>query len=54
MKIKVKVETKSNFRELNGLWLNVIEMNGTRVSCLVDGLTVDFNLVEIKEVKTYK
>jgi hypothetical protein len=51
--VKAKIKTKSNYRNLNGTWLVVAEMVGTRVSCIVeiDGVnkTVDFGLTEITE-----
>lgn len=48
--MKVRVCTKSNFRGLNDQLLNVTECRGTRVSCEVDGNTIDFNLNEIVEI----
>ncbi len=55
--LRVKVNTKSNYRGLNGQWLEVKECRGTRVSCNVEteehGLqTVDFSLNEIVEIDT--
>ena len=53
--MKVQVNTKSNYRNLNGQWLNVTEANGTRVSVLVDfdgvPTTVDFTLKEVSAIK---
>lgn len=50
------VNTKSNFRNLNGQSLPVIEMQGTRVSvqATIDNqlLTIDFRLSEIKAFHT--
>ena len=53
----VKVNTKSNYRNLNGQWLEVKEIVGTRVSCVVETeeygkQTVDFNLSEVTEMNT--
>ena len=55
--MKAKVNTKSNFRNLNGQWLEVKEIVGTRVSCIVETeeqgkQTVDFNLKEVTEMNT--
>jgi len=55
--MKAKVNTKSNFRNLNGQWLEVKEIVGTRVSCVVETKeygkqTVDFNLKEVTEINT--
>lgn len=53
--MKVQVNTKSNYRNLNGQWLTVTEAHGTRVSVLVDfdgvPTTVDFQLKEIAAIK---
>jgi hypothetical protein len=32
--LKAKINTKSNFRNLNGFTLDVIEISETRVSCI--------------------
>jgi hypothetical protein len=48
-KAQCKVNTKSNFKNLNGKWLNVTEIVGKRVSCKVDGVTMDFDLKEVVE-----
>lgn len=55
--MKVKVNTKSNYRNLNGQWLTVKEAIGTRVSCFVDTeehgkVTIDFNIKEVVEINT--
>ena len=55
--MKAKVNTKSNYRNLNGQWLDVKEIVGTRVSCIVNTndlgtQTVDFTLKEITELNT--
>ena len=53
--MKVKVNTKSNYKGLNGQWLNVQEISGTRISCLIffdefqKELIVDFNIKEVVE-----
>jgi hypothetical protein len=49
-----QVKTKSNFRNLNGQWLTVKEIVGTRVTCIVESeefgkQTVDFNLKEVTQ-----
>lgn len=55
--MKVKLQTKSNYRNLNGQWLQVHEIKGKRVSCIVkdeeakDGqLIADFTLAEVAEM----
>jgi|SRR3972149_1388860 len=55
--IKVKVNTKGNYRHLNGYWLSVNEIVGTRVTCIIKSelskeTNVDFNLKEVVEMKT--
>jgi hypothetical protein len=51
--MKVTVNTKSNFRNLNGVELDVSEIHGTRVSCAVfnedlnASETIDFTLSEV-------
>lgn len=55
--IKIIYDTKSNYRNLNGQWLEVKEIVGTRVSCIVETeeygkQTVDFNLKEVTEMNT--
>lgn len=54
-KIFAQVETKSNWFDLNGHWLEVFEMVNDRVTCLVEMYgkldKVDFNLKEIKGFK---
>jgi hypothetical protein len=53
-----KVNTKSNFRQLNDIYLNVDEIQGNRVTCLVYDhdykkyIRVDFNLLEVTDFKT--
>lgn len=49
--IYAKINTKSNFRSLNGIWLQVESMNGKRVTCYFEDLKVDFTLNEISEFK---
>ena len=52
--ILAKIETKSNYKKLNGKFLEVKELQGTRVSCLVFSeelgkyVTTDFQLKEVK------
>ena len=55
--MKAKVKTKSNYRNLNGQWLEVKEIVGTRVTCIVTFAefgkqSVDFQLKEITELDT--
>ncbi len=55
--ITVKVNTKSNYRNLNGQWLEVKEIVGTRVTCIVDTeersrVTIDFTLKEVTEMNS--
>lgn len=53
--LKALIKTKSNFRNLNGTWLTVIEIKGTRVTCEVFDnelnkfISVDFTSKEVKE-----
>lgn len=55
--MKALINTKSNFRNLNGQWLKVLEIVGTRVSCkhfaaeIGREITIDFALTEIKELR---
>ena len=55
--MNAKIQTKSNYKNLNGQWLEVHEIRGTRVSCIVkddeakDGQIIsDFTLSEIVEM----
>jgi len=55
--MKAKVNTKSNYRNLNGQWLEVKEIVGTRVTCIVEFAefgkqSVDFTLKEVTELDT--
>lgn len=49
--VSAKIETKSNFRNLNGKFYQVIQMVGTRVTCICEiegkAVNVDFNLSEV-------
>lgn len=51
--LKIQVKTKSNFHNLNGQWLTVTEISGTRVSvtATIHGRiqTVDFTVSEVTE-----
>lgn len=55
--MRVIVETKSNYRNLNGKELDVIEIIGTRCTCVIDdefwpnsrAIKVDFHINEIKK-----
>ena len=53
--MKAKINTTSNYRGLNGQWLELKEIVGTRVSCIVESeefgkQTVDFKLSEVTEL----
>ncbi len=54
--MKVKVNTKSNYRKLNNKPLDVFEIKGTRVTCLYNDpefaqpIKVDFQLNEVIEM----
>jgi hypothetical protein len=56
-KLYVQVKTKSNFRNLNDIWLEVIEIFDTRVTvtayCPEEGKfkTCDFHLKECKKIQ---
>jgi len=57
--MRVKVKTKSNFRNLNGQWLELVEVVGTRVTAKTSFVefgtqTVDFTLSEVVEMDTTK
>jgi len=51
------IKTKSNYKNLNGTWLQVSEIVGSRVSCttfdeeMQKPITIDFTLKEIVEFK---
>ena len=53
--LKAKINTKSNFKGLNGEWLPVVKIIGKYVVCqlwdkdLHDVITVDFTINEIEE-----
>ena len=56
LKFKAKINTKSNYRNLNGSWLPIIQFLGPEVSCRFtdeDGIkrTTTFNLNEIKSIE---
>jgi len=53
--MKARVNTKSNYRNLNGQWLEVKEIVGARVTCIVEFAefgkqSVDFTLKEVTEM----
>ena len=55
--MKAKVNTKSNYRNLNGQWLEVKEIVGTRVTCIAEFAEfgkqkIDFTLKEVIEMDT--
>lgn len=57
--MRVKVRTKSNYRNLNDQWLELIEVVGTRVTIKTifaefGTMTVDFTLNEVVEMDTTK
>lgn len=57
--MRAKVNTKSNFKNLNGQWLQLKEIVGTRVTCIIPFAefgtqTIDFNLSEVTEIDTTK
>ena len=51
--VAAKINTKSNFRNLNGTFQQVYQMYGRRVTCLIEiegkMHQVDFDLSEISE-----
>jgi hypothetical protein len=53
MEANVLINTKSNFRNLNGTTQPVVEIKGERVTCLVNtedhpnGVKIDFTLKEV-------
>jgi hypothetical protein len=51
--VSARINTKSNFYNLNGKFVEVFEMKGQRVTCIIsiDGreLRVDFTLSEISD-----
>jgi len=55
--MKALINTKSNYRNLNGHWLTIKDFLGDIVACKVFDselgrvITVDFNIKEIKEIK---
>ena len=57
--MRVKVRTKSNYRNLNDQWLELVEVVGTRVTIKTifaefGTMTVDFQLSEVVEMDTTK
>jgi hypothetical protein len=44
---KVKVNTKSNYKNTNGQWLEVSELSGTRVTCWVEDSTIEFGHIKV-------
>lgn len=55
--LQARFETKSNYQNLNGVWLNVAELQGTRITCKVKNevgqiITTDFNIKEVVEFRT--
>ena len=58
--MKAQIKTKSNYRNLNGTWLPVVEIVGNRVSCLYfskefeKDITIDFVIDEISKLDVNK
>lgn len=58
--VKVKINTKSNYRNLNGKWLEVFEAVESRITCFVlddetgKVIKIDFNVSEISGMNYYK
>lgn len=58
--MKALINTKSNYNNLNGQWLEVKELQGNRVTCIAWSdefnkfINVDFVLTEIKEFNNNK
>ena len=56
--MKAKVSTKSNYKNVNGQWLEVKEFLGNMVSCVIFSeeeqrhITIGFTLKEITEIKS--
>lgn len=55
--LQARFETKSNYQNLNGVWLNVAELQVTRITCKVKNevgqiITTDFNIKEVVEFRT--
>ena len=56
--MKVLVNTKSNYKNLNGKWVTVKEFLGTVIACeiyceeLCRIMTFDLSIKEIKEIKS--
>jgi len=54
--MKAKINTQSNYRNLNGAWLKVVKFEGTSLACKFideEGIerTTSFNLNEIESIK---
>lgn len=53
-----KFNTRSNFKNLNGLWIPVVECKGQRITCVVydpevdKRVQVDFTLSELTELNS--
>ena len=45
------INTKSNYKNLNGKWITIKEFLGSIIACTYDGQTIDFSLTEIKAIK---
>ena len=54
--ILAKFNTKSNFKNLNGVWIPVFECKGQRITCVVydaefdKHIRVDFSISELTEL----
>jgi hypothetical protein len=54
-KLKALINTKSNYKNMNNKWVNIIQFLGTIVYCEFEYenqiVRADFSLTEIKEIK---
>jgi hypothetical protein len=54
-KLKALINTKSNYKNMNNKWVNIIQFLGTIVYCEFEQdnqiIKADFSLTEIKEIK---
>ena len=54
--ILAKFNTRSNFKNLNGLWIPIVECKGQRITCVVydpevdKHIHVDFTISELTEL----
>jgi hypothetical protein len=57
MTLKAKIQTKSNYRKLNGTFVSIVEFLGTIVVCQFQDengkeVKADFNISEIVEIRS--